>query len=61
MEFSRCAQIQISHDIDFDLFYETISLVLMLDKLSYLPKEGQQLARELSRFLFVEVIPGSDT
>ena len=41
-------------DIDFDLFYETISLILMFDQLSYSPKEGQQFARELFYFLPTE-------
>ena len=41
-------------DVNFDLFYETVSLVLMLDQLSYSPKKGQQLARELFSFLSTE-------
>jgi hypothetical protein len=54
VEFSRCAQIQITNDAYFDLFYEILSSVLMLDQLSYSPKEGQQLARELYCFLSME-------
>jgi hypothetical protein len=53
-EFSRCARIQIPNDADFNLFYETISLILILGQLSYSPKKGQQLARELFYFLSTE-------
>jgi hypothetical protein len=61
VEFSRCALFQISNDVDFNLFYETLSLVLMLGQLSYSLKEGQQLVRESSRFLFAEEISDSHT
>ena len=54
VRFSRCARIQISNYVDFDLFYETLSLVIMLGQLSYSPKKGQQLAREFFCFLSTE-------
>jgi hypothetical protein len=54
LRFSRCARIHISNDTDIEVFYETLSLVLILEQLSYSPKEGQQTARELFSFLSTE-------
>jgi hypothetical protein len=54
LRFSRCARIQISNDVVFDLFYGTVSLVLYLINYLIHRKKGQQLARELFYFLSTE-------